>query len=300
MIRKLGLLPLAAAVMLAASAPAAGAGKDRFRLLGFDRFRQCVRGGQRGPVQEARARRRDEARAELLDDAGGTDRRQPAGRNPDRAGHPAGDRAGPRPRRRLPAAAIYVKGITDVAVMVKPGQPDQDGEGFRGQARLDGRPQCVPARAVPQVDGGEWRRLQEGDIHRERLRPAARRAALRPGRRDPGGAAVPGARAGNQHGPRRLLLHRRARGRNASGWYVATRKWVQGEPESGGSASLRPSTEATEHDRQGPCRRAQGEPGVHPVPGRRAGEVRRRALPRRRSRRKRWTSGTRSRWSRPC
>ena len=151
----------------------------------------------------------------------------------------------------LAGGSYYAKGIEDVAIMVRPNSPIKTAKDFEGKRVATAGLNAFLHVLFRKWMSGERRRLQEGDLHRDAVRAADRRAALRPGRRHPGGAAVPGARARDQCRPRRRLLHRGARGRDARRLVRGDAQMGAGEPEGRGRVRRR--------DRRGDRARAEGQ-----------------------------------------
>ena len=182
----------------------------------------------------------------------------------------------------LAGGSYYAKGIEDVAIMVRPDSPIKTAKDFEGK-----RVATAGLNAFLHVLFRKW--MKENGVDYKKVifteTPFAQQLdVLRSGQVDGILAVQPFLARALETNMGRVVAYYIAdlEGETLAGWYVATRKWVEANPKQAAAfaAAIR---EATELAHEGPRDHPQGEPCLHPVPGRRAGEIPRRALSRRRS-----------------
>ena len=126
---------LALAIFAAAFVQHVSAQKIVLGLFGLYGVQHVIRCSERRYLQEARPRRRDEARAEFLDDAGSTRRRQPSGRDTHRADHAFRQSSRGSISWCSRAAATMRRGSRTSPSWCKPDSPIKIAKDFEGKAR---------------------------------------------------------------------------------------------------------------------------------------------------------------------
>ena len=182
----------------------------------------------------------------------------------------------------LAGGSYYAKGIEDVAIMVRPDSPIKTAKDFEGK-----RVATAGLNAFLHVLFRKW--MQENGADYKKMifteTPFAQQLdVLRSGQVDGILAVQPFLARALETNMGRVVAYYIAdlEGETLAGWYVATRKWVEANPKAGRGFRGRDHGGNRARD-EGPRGHPQGEPCLHSVPGRRAGEIPRRALSRRRS-----------------
>ena len=181
----------------------------------------------------------------------------------------------------LAGGSYYAKGIEDVAIMVRPDSPIKVAKDFEGK-----RVATAGLNAFLHVLFRKW--MMENGVDYKKVTftetPFAQQLdVLRSGQVDGILAVQPFLARALETNMGRVIAYYIAdlEGETLAGWYVATRKWVEANPKQAAAfaAAIHGSNRPRDERSRG---RPQGKPCLHSVPRRRAGEISRRALSRRR------------------